>query len=289
MNWMSLSQPLELNLPKYIWRGNKSILIKPSDNLGVNINWTSVTPDTLNAVKHWTTARFLEIEGWNGKISVVEHLLSALKAAWLTHVDIEVEAWFIPVIWPWIQPAFWDLELAEKDDRWIVDCKIINSKQEFEYWGAKMIIEPSDTFDLHIDTNHPDLTDIWAKALLVIDVNSSITDHLIARPIARLQNPWIKWAHSLLSRNLIYPLNGIWGDSYIMTKPSDKGDDIVERMHPQYQEGRNEHLFHTMTADFLWELSIFFPGDFKWKITLLNTNHTSRVALLRQLYNYGEQ
>lgn len=280
----TLRDSLEIELPKYIGRWKSSLTIHPRQEPWLFINGTLVWPNTVDGVKHWSTARFLQIMTKQKKIKVVEHLLSALRAAGITQADIRTETWYIPVIGPWIEPLF-----SRLNDVWIemwseLNVKSIDSRVELDFEGAKMIVEPSKTLDFEISTNHPDLADLDSHILREVDITASLINHLLARPIARLQDPKINWLHKILSLNPIYPLNGIWWDSYIMTGIWEWADEIIDRMHTQYQEGRNEHLYHTMVADFLWELALFFPEDLRAKITLIDTNHVTRMELLRMLY-----
>jgi len=248
----TLKDRLEISLPKYIWRWEERILLGPSEGLWYTINWSLVWPDTIRWVKHWTTARFLEIESQGKKIKVVEHLISALRAAWITHASILVKPWLMPVIWPWIEPVYWLLKEASVLVSDSLPTIEIQEKKEYSYGDATMVVEPSDNLDIDIQTNHPDLVDLYSEALSVIDVTSSLVEHVTARPIARLQDPKIKAVHSLLTRNPFYPLNGISDTWYINTNPWDSWDEIVSRMQEKYQKWRNEHLYHTLVADFLW-------------------------------------
>jgi len=282
----SITEPARVSpLPAYFWDRLEWVVIEPKHTIWYSINWTEVTPDTIEWVKHWTTARFLQIETPFGKIKVIEHFISALRAAWIQAANIRFSGGLMPVVWPWIDPVYSKLKMHSKlKEIWEVDDYVVGERQEFHHWNATMIIEPSDTFDIVIDTNHSDLVDLWSKALEIIDVTWSLVEHINARPIARLQNKVTHTAYKLLRWFPVH-LNGIWPESYIITSPWETSDEIVAKMGEKYQDDRNEHLYHTMVSDFLWELAIFFPWDFKWKITLLNTNHTSRVELLRQLYS----
>lgn len=290
----TLEWSVRLMLPPYVgpWESRVEIYKKLSP--WFEINDIPVNPSTIRWVKE-SWARFLEIKQvWVTPVKVVEHMISALVAAGIDSAYISVDTstspkilwWkdgYMPVVWPWIQPIY---EAVKDSGRCIVgwiEQFWVQSKLKLQFQDAKMIVEPSDTFTIEIQTHHRDLTDIRNKSLLIEDVIGQVWNHLTARPIARLQNYTTYWVFRVLNLFSSTRVNWITPETYIMWYPCDTWDDIVWRMQEQYQDWRNEHLHHTIYADFLGELHTFFPWVFKWKITLLDTDHITRIALLRML------
>lgn len=276
------------HLPKYVWLGRWKITISPRDSEWISINGTLVNSSSIQWVKDWTWSRYIQIMLNSGKkVKVVEHLLSALIASWVTQANVEILDSFVPVIGPWIQPIYKAL-VNSNIDFWselpkskISSKEIIHSRT---YPWASIQFEPSETFDITIDTNHPDLADIWAKRVELTNLYSQVSNFSDARPIARLQKKHIYYTLNTL--RCIPPfLRGINPNTYIFAKPGENWDQIVERMWEQYQQWRNEHLYHTIFADFLWEITSFFPWEIQWRFTLINTNHVSRIEILKEYQN----
>ena len=281
----TINSKTSLQLPKYFWKWEGNIQVFPRDKEWITINWIHVSPSTIKWVKDITWARYVElITNWR-RIKVIEHIISALIASWITQADLKIKDRFVPVIWPWITPVFENLRTQV--DTWselpIIRIGDFGAIRSDNYLWAQIIFEPSNTFDVSIETHHPDLADIWASRLDLVDVYSQIERFSDARPIARLQKKIVYCALNIFSKIPPY-LNGINPDTYILAKPWEKWDQIIERMWAKYQEDRNEHLYHTVFADFLWEVSIFFPWKIEWKFTLINTNHVSRVEILKKIF-----
>ena len=289
----TIQNPVTITPPNYLWWGKGKINIKPKKTPWININGVPITPDTLQAVKDVTGARYLQIIWKDGKpIKVIEHLVSALFAAGIHSADVDIE-WkmgFLPVIGPGIKPVYDDLmsawvnrnnELPIFSYTWRWPKKIESKRIPWAY----IIIELSNTFDVEVSTKHKDLADINEQPLCINDVYWEIQNHINARPIARIQQAVMYYGFKILKNLPWIQLKWINPEVYILPWRNDTWEDIVHMMHAQYQEWRNEHYAHTIFADFLWEAHIFFPGEIQAKITLINTNHISRVELLRELYD----
>lgn len=300
----SLKHSLEFDLPHYVWKWRWKIRISPKLTVGydISVTWESKSSPITHETIQWVSesgARFIQVDRWEKShpIKVIEHLISALVAAWISNAYITSDvstaprilgwkSWFTPMIGPWIEPLYSQLKeqkVFSIEDN--ISAPIIKKKQKFEYNWAVMLIEPSETFDVEIQTTHSDLVDVGAQALCIWDVMSHALEHASARPIARLQTHIKFWAFRALNSFPSTRLNAINPETYIMWLPWDDWDVIVWKMQEKYQEWRNEHLYHTLYSDFLWELAVFFPHGIKWKITLINTKHTTRVPLLHMLKN----
>jgi len=299
---MSLRSKVSFDLPNYTWPWNGRIEISPRMQPWYSISelwcmWsTDITAWNISWVKK-SWARFLEIDrwSWNHPARIVEHILSSLAASWITNADVATtfsqspwilwwDMWYTPIIWPWIEPLYWVLSWLPKTSINMNEEQYrVLERMEFAYGSAKMIVEPSDSFDVHISTVHKDITELWSKPLEVQDVLSQVAKHASARPLARLQGRVKYNIFRALNCFESTVINAINPKTYIMWLPWDKGEDIAWKMQEQYQEDRNEHLFHTLYSDFIWELAIFFPWNFNWKITLIDTKHTSRIPLLQML------
>jgi len=267
-----------------------TVKIHPADQEGFFINGAPINASTLKWVKEmW--ARFLQVLDPTGQpIKVVEHMISWLLASWVTQADIETTTHknFFPVVWPGISPVVDALEwnVVYWNDlpnyEYLFEKPFLIESEVFPWASIK--IEPSDTFDVSVSTKHSDVSTMWEQPLDIKDIESCIQDHLHARPIARVQNFIVYCAfHAMRKIPWQHKLYGINPETYILPGRKSNGDQIVEKMRPEYQEGRNEHYAHTIFSDFLGEVRTFFPWWIKAKITLTNTNHISRIELLRKL------
>ncbi len=294
MRRATLNKSLEVKLPSYLGLGKAQtpVIFSPNDGKGLRIispktgGYTAVNDNSLRA--HNGLARYLECDIEGTVVKVLEHTLSALGASSITDVDIafpEGITWnFFPVVGPGITPLYGKLLEHKIKLENSIETYAVKSSESFQYGGGRIDVSPSDKLSMIVQTYHRDLVDLDPQPLVIEDVYKEIESHVSARPVARLQtcvNAFVFRALSTLNK-------GITDDTYILARRGESVDDIVSKMHSQYQDGRNEHCAHTAIADFLGELKSFFPGRVLGHFKISGTaNHTTRMQMLRQMKEAG--
>lgn len=161
--------------------------------------------------------------------------------------------------------------------------------------GAEIIIWDSNTLETSVlSATHPDV-----RQLPEIKSQPYHTDYkhhnpklLWARALGRVWKPlqWL-WA-KLLQSTWWYGISEEW---YFMAYRSFSPEKLIQSMQDVFQEWANEHLAHTAEADFPSELRIPIQilnangwnfGWYKLHFQINNTNHITRVKLLRALAKY---
>jgi UDP-3-O-acyl-N-acetylglucosamine deacetylase len=233
-------------------------------------------------------ARYLSVRdpnSWKNIAEIVEHLISACYAAGTRSLSIDTPS-VVPVIWCGIEQIYTALLSNSTTDKntYHQSYKISRSIEFYSNDNSCILsISPSNTLDISIERkNDPE---IGTDAVLSIkDVYSYIRDNTTARkarPIARLKNPIV---HGLQKWIQLLWWNGITRDNYIFNTAHTSTTQIKEQMHPEFQNEWNEHLAHTLVADFFGELHTFFPNWIQWNITLKwKNNHFTRMELLHTL------
>lgn len=147
-------------------------------------------------------------------------------------------------------------------------------------------VSPSDHFEVVIESSyHPDAGSVIPEHDgITLRDSDDLSIHADARPVARVTSR-IKY---FLLRTLMRGSEAITPKTYFMATPGDTQESLVEKMHPRYQDGRNEHLYHTATSDLIAELvQIFGDAILKMKITISDSNHRFRLNALKQLQDEG--
>jgi hypothetical protein len=161
--------------------------------------------------------------------------------------------------------------------------------------GAEIIIWESNGLETTVlSAKHPDV-----RQLPYIKSQPYHTDYkhnnpklLWARALGRVWKPlqWL-WA-KLLQSTWWYGISPEW---YFMAYHSLSPEQLIQDMQDIFQEWANEHLAHTAEADFPSELRIPIQilnangWSFGWynsHFKLNNTNHITRVKILRALAEY---
>ncbi len=258
------------------------------------------------------------------QLYVVEHLVSALTAAGLSDVKINFDAWhkksfFVPIVGPgikWIVDAIRGKTqelLTSAQDHQIAEMNIdIFSSwcpQEYTSGMFTVTIDPtvqaicysytennihrSITLSPHTgysvcieSARQRDVVDLFEEPFTVEDVDQLDDIDLSARPMARVANFKSKIALTLL--NALWVCNGITQETYFFANPWDNRSQIVSKMFPKFKAGHHEHLAHSAVSDFPWEkqalCASLWVQEMHAKITLNNTNHMFRVAVLKQIF-----
>lgn len=114
-----------------------------------------------------------------------------------------------------------------------------------------MSIEPADRLIVQVlSAKQPDINNNPDAVPISISEGEDITDFLRARPVMRLAN---KFQESVLFFMNLRSF-ALTRETYFRSKPSLTREQVVSRMFPEFQEGQNEHLYHTALADFPSEL-----------------------------------
>jgi hypothetical protein len=290
----TVRSPQSFMLKDYIGRWESRLTISPKNTPGITINWIEISPENTHGITQ-LIARFNvakeDKETNEGKIfKVIEHLISALYAAWITQADVSTGTKFnfIPVIWPWIEPIYsglkWNIKYFEDQPLPIFYCrKKIEIKSRLDKSPWKIIIEPSKSwkFEIEVSASYRDINWMKSEPIKIDDVYADIDLHKTARPIARIQHQTLRNIHWALDKIIGFPW--INDTTYIMPDNTPEWN-YVGQMHSQYQEGANEHFAHTVYADFFGELHTFFTGRM-WavKITVVWWGHPWRIDMLKQL------
>lgn len=179
---------------------------------------------------------------------------------------------------------------SEDQSRSIVKCvqartiEVIDPK--YNDISRSFRVEPNDTFEVVIESSHhPDTNDmIPTHSGIVLRESDDLSIHADARPVARLASH-IKYAlfSALRSRS-----HAITSETYFLATPQDDPQSLVRKMRLRYQDGKNEHLYHTAVSDLVSELVQQF-GDaiLKMRIIISDSNHRFRLNALEQLADSG--
>lgn len=305
----TISEPIELELPQYTRWSSDRIRFEPAreKDLGKGIVFVDpftekelwVTPDTLQGYRDFFGARYDVLSDGNKAVyHVVEHVLSAIYCAGITDIRVVCApkkaedgpdrfSGYVPVVGPGIEPVAEPLREKRVENCAETPIFEITEKMAFTVEpNATLIVEPSDTFDIFIKTEHDDLADdLNAKPAEVMDVYQHLEAHKRARPIGRLQKKVLHMLWQVLRKTKV--LTGLHPKAYNMAFPGMDGDDIADNMHPEYQAERNEHFYHTIYSDVLGLIQTHFPGQIKGRFTFINGKHTSRDPLMHQLAQSG--
>jgi UDP-3-O-acyl N-acetylglycosamine deacetylase len=262
--------------------------IHPSRDGGIHINGIIVTPQTLQPISH-LGARYLSVvdpASWEPVAQVVEHLISGCYAAGIRNARIQTPA-TVPIYWGGIDGIYSSLmnnsnPVKEEQSIYRINRDLIFYSKD---WSCELHISPADHLDVHIERKND--IEINANAELTVkDVYTYIQNNESARrarPIARLKNPIV---HGLQKWIMLLGWKGVTPDNYIFNTKRTTQDELKERMYPTFQPWNNEHLAHTLVADFFWELHTFFPNGIHAKIELKwKNNHFTRMELLNALYS----
>jgi len=83
-----------------------------------------------------------------------------------------------------------------------------------------------------------------------ISEGNNLQEFLRARPIMRLRNKF--------EESVLFVLNlrsfALTRETYFRSRPALTVEEVIARMHPEFQSSQNEHLYHTALADFPAEL-----------------------------------
>lgn len=144
-------------------------------------------------------------------------------------------------------------------------------------------VKPADTLIIRIlSAKQPDIKNCPEPEPIAISEGDNIRDFLSARPIMRIT--------SFTQEVIVFLLNFFGSsmlthDTYVKSRPKLTPKQIVVRMFPQFQKGRNEFLYHAALADRLGEICSFAPqgehihGEF----IMENMNHVAHMIALRAL------
>lgn len=291
-----IKEVTHFSLPHYIWGWNGTITIAPTDATGIEINGILVSPETLIAEKEpISCARFLSLVGKDGKkIRVVEHIISALWAAWITQAKVtaELSMWYFPVIWPGIEPIYSAIRSkvvpTQQQDVYKYNGPQNQRIQSGLYEDAYMEISPSDSFELSIEATNRDISALPSEPLVIQDVYAEVSEHSDARAIARIQQAMIYYGFKIWQIIPGIEFKGVSDIWYIVPPRTATGDEIVSLMRDRYiEDGRNEQYGHTLASDFMSEIHTFFPWQIKAKIKIVNGGHQGRVDVLRKIKDMG--
>lgn len=286
MQFRTLSDEIHLTWDTYFPNWWTQITIRPSLYDWISVNGFMLSPDSLKPMAS-LGARYLGIinpHSWKPVAEVVEHLISGCYAAGITRASIQTPE-TVPVFWWGIEGIYTTLMQNSKPSE-IKQTPYIFTK-EFLFsskdGSCKFHISPSNTLDINIERkNDPEVGD--DAELNIKDVYTYIQENSTARkarPIARLKNPII---HGLQKWIQLLGWDGITKDNYLFNTSATSTAQLKSQMHPEFQEWWNEHLAHTIVADFFGELHTFFPHgiyahiELKWK-----NNHFTRMELLYEL------
>jgi hypothetical protein len=287
MQTRKLSNEIHLQGLPYFPGWWTQIDISPSKYHGITINGLILSPDSLTPMT-FLGARFLGLcdpRTWKPIAEVVEHLISACYAAGITKASIRTPS-TVPVVGWGIEQIYTTILSNSAASTPLQEPQKLSKNITFysEDGSCELHVEAWVTLDIKIERkNDPEIN---ANATLhVPDVYTYLHENenaRKARPIARLKNPII---HGLQQWIQLLWWKGITTDNYIFNTRTTSTDDIKEQMYPEFQEAWNEHLVHTLVADFFGELHTFFPHGIIWKISLKwKNNHFTRMELLHELY-----
>lgn len=161
--------------------------------------------------------------------------------------------------------------------------------------GAEIIIWESNALETTVlSATHPDvrqLSHIQSEPYYT-DYKHNNSELLWARALGRVWRfPQWLWA-KILQSTWWYGISEEW---YFMAYRSISPEQLIQSMQDVFQEWANEHLAHTTEADFPSELRIPIQilntngwnfGWYKLHFQLNNTNHITRVKILRAFVKY---
>lgn len=287
MQTRTLSNDIHLHWSPYFPGWWTQIYISPSKHHGITINGILLSPHSLIPMTS-LGARFLGVcNPQTGRpiAEVVEHLISACYAAGTTSLSIQTPD-TVPVVWGGIEGIYKSLlsNSIPSDPLW--EAQILSKKNIFYSadGACELHVEAWNTLDIEIERkNDPE---IHANAILSIKDTYAYLETNVnarkARPIARLKNPII---HGIQRWIQLFWWKGITKDTYIFNTRTTSTQELKDQMYDEFQEAWNEHLVHTLVADFFGELHTFFPNGIIWKISLKwKNNHFTRMELLHGLY-----
>lgn len=260
-----------------------------------------------------------QTKDWLIQILVPEHILSAIvmhsiAAWWWLRPDIRIcfperKKLYIPVSWPWIATKQDELlqalirevcgtrevvgvfdPIVALDYKKNADMYHVFDKR---YWFFReWQMEKSDGFSAQVmEAKQGDVK--WNQGMnsfpAEIDFNALQKNHFSARPMWRLDH-WVKYTWVRLA-HLFGLFNWITPENYFIVGPWNTPDSIRKSMRPLYKETANEHLYHTLYADFPGELAALASSlglDWFHVVFILeNMTHADRVAWLKQIYEQG--
>jgi hypothetical protein len=221
------------------------------------------------------------------RILVPEHILSLLvilsvQSWWWFRPDVSIYLpkstfWkevFVPVLWPGITCN--QLELLQEI---VGEC--VWSKQEIGVFDAEDVLLNNKKSSYDAYTNNWESVTFrkwaireasWCYATVLSNTQSDVIatisspsesatidfDHpsmefSSARAMWRLSSRpvycWVKWLHAL------WVFNGITPENYFLAWPRSTTETIRTSMQERYRSWFNEHSYHTLYADFPWELA----------------------------------
>jgi hypothetical protein len=294
-------------------------IVKPSDIPGISfrVGSTIIPYDSvhLQAIDS-TLGRMLRVtdNAQTFQIVLVEHLLSAIQLLWLTNIEIVLDesdsgpltssavpifwlkkkTYWIPVMGPGVSGFVGALAghsrpLSEVPEIIKIHTKavysIIDPNPKYKWIERMMSIEPADRLIVQIlSAQQPDINNNPDASPITIEEGEDVSDFLRARPVMRLAN---KFQESVLFFMNLRSF-ALTRETYFRSKPSLTREQVVRRMFPEFQEGQNEHLYHTALADFPSELWAFLRGrHLHARIQIKDGNHSFRMqALAHLLFDY---
>ncbi|MEK6823130.1 MAG: UDP-3-O-acyl-N-acetylglucosamine deacetylase [Nanoarchaeota archaeon] len=227
------------------------------------------------------------------QVRVVEHLAAALHFAGVTDVTVVLEGGkdhaSVPQDGPGIRPQY-ECIVARREDTGVRACDIrANGVGNYSFYNERVKrdttikVEPCERLEVKVlAARQPDLVDLREQPLHVTDVYAQRDGIIDARPLARIAK-WPVFAVWAAARCVGY--HGITEQNYVLCKPWDSRDDIINKMLPHYRAGANEFLGHAV-IDFVGELAAL-GGPVRACFTLENSNHITRVRALKKFVKEG--
>ena len=222
------------------------------------------------------------------KIYITEHLVAALGKAGITDATIEVTPTqfdkrksFIPICGPGIITFYKQLVASTKKISGEPEGFIVADYDRYEIEDHKGIhtikIKPTTKQRLEIKIVNSDLGSIRIGSDPVILTNTVKDMHIDARPVARLETKPKEFALKTLNK---IGFKGVSPETYIMPRVGATESEVIGLMHPQYQEGANEHIWHGVIDRFSELYSIGGVPVFG-NISYKNANHLYGVDAIK--------